>query len=154
MLAWCDNERLDAPLLRAFVERVQLRGSVLLRDDLHARLELYLKEVDEPPPLHVIDAFVDHGFGAREEVVERMRQRAFDQLAEFKTQATDDIVVDVIVVEGRPFLQILQKAEDFAVDAIVMGKVGWQGRFEKVLFGSTVDKVMRGAARPVMVLPG
>lgn len=108
--------------------------------------------------LHVIDkALVDlvasHEFGDPEEVAARLRARAEEQLAEYKEAASVGIEVDTMVVEGAPFLEIIRKADDFAVDAIVMGKVGAQGGFEKLLFGSTAEKVLRGSQRPVIVLP-
>ena len=58
-----------------------------------------------------------------------------------------------IICEGRPFMEILQKADDFAVDAIVMSKVGRRGKVEELLFGSTAEKVLRGSTKPVLVLP-
>ena len=63
------------------------------------------------------------------------------------------VEVDIIVSEGPPFLQIIQKAQEFLADAIVMGRVGGGGRMEKLLFGSTAEKVLRASSRPVIVLP-
>lgn len=108
--------------------------------------------------LHVIDpALVDfaaaHSFGAHEEIAERMRERALRELDQFRSIATSGMEIEVIVSEGPPFLQIIQKAQEFLADAIVMGRLGGQGRMEKLLFGSTAEKVMRASTRPVLVLP-
>jgi nucleotide-binding universal stress UspA family protein len=108
--------------------------------------------------LHVIDeSLVDtissHQFASREEVVGRMRARAEEQIAEYKDLAGKEIAVDTIVVEGLPFLEIVRKAEDFVVDAVVMGKVGVTGHMERLLFGSTAEQVLRGSQRPIIVLP-
>jgi nucleotide-binding universal stress UspA family protein len=106
----------------------------------------------------LIDTVAQHEFAPREDVARRMRTHAGQQLHEYKkspgTEASGaKIDVDTIVAEGLPFLEIIRKADDFAVDAIVMGKIGTRGHVEKLLFGSTAEKVLRGARRPVIVLP-
>lgn len=108
--------------------------------------------------LHVIDPSlvefaVDHGWGSREEVTAHMRRRAEQELESHRLRAGDRAQIDTIVSEGVPFLEILRKSEDFAVDAIIIGKVGARGAIEKLLFGSTAEKVLRGSRRPVIVLP-
>jgi nucleotide-binding universal stress UspA family protein len=108
--------------------------------------------------LHVVDTAmiefaVAHGWGTREDVAAEMRRRAEEALAEYREQAAEGVEIDVIVSEGVPFLEILQKADDFAVDAIIIGKVGTRGALEKLLFGTTAEKVLRGSRRPVLVLP-
>jgi nucleotide-binding universal stress UspA family protein len=70
-----------------------------------------------------------------------------------KASTPAEIAVDTLISEGLPFLEILRKADDFAVDAIVLGKIGTRGPVEKLLFGSTAEKVLRGSRRPVIVLP-
>ena len=70
-----------------------------------------------------------------------------------KERFQDRAEIDTIVCEGTPFVEILRIAEDFAVDAIVIGKVGTRGTAEKLLFGSTAEKVVRGSRLPVVMLP-
>lgn len=115
---------------------------------------------DEPVVilLHVIDSALvefaaEHEFGTADEILAKMKDRALRELKRFQAMAPDSIEVDVLVSEGRPFLQIVQKAEEFLADAIVMGKVGGRGAMEKLLFGSTAEKVLRTTTRPVVVLP-
>lgn len=108
--------------------------------------------------LHVIDPTlvdfaVDHGWGSRADVTGQMRRRAEQEWDRYREQAKDGIEIDVLISEGAPFLEILRKSEDFAVDAIVIGKVGARGAVEKLLFGSTAEKVLRGSRRPVIVIP-
>jgi nucleotide-binding universal stress UspA family protein len=108
--------------------------------------------------LHVIDPslpeFADAlGLGSHEDVTQRMRARAEGLLREYADECPAGIEVDPIISEGRPFLEILQKADDFAVDAIVMSKIGRRGKVEELLFGSTAEKVLRGSTRPVLILP-
>ncbi len=102
---------------------------------------------------HLIDTIAAHQFGSRQEIAQRLREQADSQMAEWKRFATENVEIDTIVTEGLPFLEIIRKADDFAVDAIVMGKVGARGHVEKLLFGLTAEKVLRGARRPVIVLP-
>lgn len=109
--------------------------------------------------LHVLDeglveTISTYEVAPREEVAQRMRQHAEEQLADFKQAAPKGVEVDTVVAEGVPFFVIDRMGEDFAVDGIVMGRVGMGGRVEKLLFGSTAEKVIRGARRPVIVLPG
>jgi len=108
--------------------------------------------------LHVVDEslielIAAHEFGDQDEVAQTMRKRAEERLAEFKNAGNDEVEIDVIVSQGLPFLEIVSKAEDFAVDAIVMGRVGRRGSFEKLLFGSTAEKILRASRCPVVALP-
>ncbi|MBC8351210.1 MAG: universal stress protein [Planctomycetes bacterium] len=108
--------------------------------------------------LHVIDSSLPefaeaHDLGPHEQIVHRMRERAERLLTEYTDACPAEIEVDTLICEGRPFMEILQKADDFAVDAIVMSKIGRRGRVEELLFGSTAEKVLRGSDKPVLVLP-
>lgn len=108
--------------------------------------------------LHVVDTSLadfaaTHELGSREETVQKMRDHAEAQLQPYVDACPDEIELDSIISEGQPFLEILQKANDFAVDAIVMNKVGTRGKVEQLLFGSTAEKVLRGSNKPVLVLP-
>ena len=59
------------------------------------------------------------------------------------------------VIEGEPFLEILQRAKKESVDLIVMGTHGRTG-LDHILFGSTAERVVRKAPCPVLTirLPG
>jgi len=108
--------------------------------------------------LYVIDhSLVEFAAGldveSREAIVAKMRERAEATLAELKQAAADRVEVQVLVSEGVPFVEILRKAEDFDVDAILMGRFGSHGPLEKLLFGTTAERVMRGSTRAVIVIP-
>ena len=108
--------------------------------------------------LHVIDAsLVDiaesHGWGSRTGISAQMREQAEAELQRYREQTPEGIEVDTVISEGVPFLEILRKADDFAVDAIVIGKIGRRGAADKLLFGGTAEKVLRGSRHPVLVLP-
>lgn len=119
---------------------------------------LSLVSGDEPSiiALHVIDEallklMVANGFGDHDELARKLRERSEDRLRSFAETKQSHIQVTQLVSVGIPFLEIIKKSEDFAVDAIVMGKVGSGGCFEKLLFGSTAERVIRGSMRPVIV---
>jgi nucleotide-binding universal stress UspA family protein len=109
--------------------------------------------------LHVIDSSVarfvaDHDLASEEHVVQLMRARAETRLNEYRSRAPEGIDVQTIVAEGTPFLQILKKADEFQVDAVVMTKLGSRSQAESLLFGTTAERIVRGSTRPVIVLPG
>lgn len=108
--------------------------------------------------MHVLDhSLADFAVGleleSREKILDKMRSRAEAELAEITQLAAGRVEVQTIVSEGAPFVEILRKAEDFEVDAIVMGRFGTRGPIEKLLFGTTAERVMRGALRAVIVIP-
>jgi glycine betaine transporter len=100
-----------------------------------------------------VDASAALGLESREKILELMRARAETELAALKERAGGKVEVQTIVSEGIPFIEILKKAEDFEVDAILMGKHGMRGHLEKLLFGTTAERVIRGTMRAVIVMP-
>jgi nucleotide-binding universal stress UspA family protein len=109
--------------------------------------------------LHVIDERFIHdavaaGLGNSEEITGRMRERAEidfqSQLAELET---GEVSVERMIVVGSPFVEILKIARDLDLPMIVMGVRGRSTPPEEVLFGSTAEKVLRGARVPVLCVP-
>ncbi len=103
----------------------------------------------------LVNQLVELGTGDHEEVYESLKKNALARLERY-TEAADDggtVRVDTLVCEGEPFFEITRKAEEFAVDAIVMSKFGTRNLPESLLFGSTAEKVLRGCGKPVIVLP-
>lgn len=108
--------------------------------------------------LHVIDGAIADlvaslGLGSKEDIIARMRERAQRELAAYAKPADKPIEVQIIICEGVPFFEIIRKADELLVDAIIMGKFGARGRIEKLLFGTTAERVIRGSTRPVITLP-
>jgi universal stress protein E len=110
--------------------------------------------------LHVIDSdFVtkldDEGFLEAEAAIEKLRKRSEERLTELANRnPSETIQVDTMVVVGTPFAEILRVANDLYFEMIVLsirGKKG--GSLEGLLFGSTAEKVLRGARIPVFSLP-
>lgn len=55
------------------------------------------------------------------------------------------------VLSGIPYEEIVKKAEESSADLIVMGTHGRKG-MDHLLFGSTAERVVRGATVPVMTV--
>ncbi len=114
--------------------------------------ELYL--------LHVIDAdFVarvsEEGLGDAEATTARLREQAERRLQEILDERADaPVQMNSMVVVGKPFAEILRVAADLDFQMIVLGIRGRRQRdIEELLFGSTAEKVLRGARIPVICVP-
>ena len=101
----------------------------------------------------LVDQVVQLGIGDHEEVAESIRKNALTQLEKYAIESDKSTHIDTLVCEGEPFFEIIRKSEDFAVDAIVMSKIGRRNQPKSLLFGSTAEKVIRGSTKPVIVLP-
>jgi len=59
------------------------------------------------------------------------------------------IVVNEVVVQGKPATEILRVAKEQTIDMIVLGTHG-KGVLDQALFGSTTERVVRKAPCPVL----
>src|SRR5262245_18558608 len=110
--------------------------------------------------LHVIDADIlarvgDEGFCDVEAARSQMRRQVEEQLQEVARKfALVNVVMESMVVVGKPFAEILRVAADLHFSLIVMGiRGGHRGGIEEILFGSTAEKVLRVARIPVVCVP-
>jgi nucleotide-binding universal stress UspA family protein len=109
--------------------------------------------------LHVIDReFVDDavaaGMGSTEEITARMRTQAESNFnTALEGLEVGDVGVERMIVVGSPFVEILKIARDLDLPMIVMGVRGRSTGAEELLFGSTAEKVLRGARVPVLCVP-
>jgi nucleotide-binding universal stress UspA family protein len=84
---------------------------------------------------------------------ERMAAAARDSLEAVERRAAEaDLPVVTVVRDGIPHEEILEYAEDADVDVVVVGSYG-QGGLQRLLLGSTADRVIRLATVPVMLVP-
>lgn len=109
--------------------------------------------------VHAIDPslanqVVELGVGDPETVHSSLRANALARLKQYAELSSESTHIDTLVCDGEPFFEIIRKADDFAVDAIVMSKLGQRDHTKSLLFGSTAEKVIRGSRKPVIVLPG
>lgn len=61
------------------------------------------------------------------------------------------IAVQVALVEGKPYVEIIRFAEENEIDLIVMSTRGHSG-WSRWLLGSVADRVVRGATVPLLLV--
>lgn len=77
---------------------------------------------------------------------------AMQPLADVTADAGRDVSITIVGRSGEPAEEIIRYAASHSIDLIVMGTHGRTG-FSRVLLGSVVERVLRGAACPVLVVP-
>jgi len=81
-----------------------------------------------------------------------MDKRAEEELKKLaEEEIPSDIVSKIIVKTGKPFIEIIETAEEEDIDLIIISTHGHTG-VEHILFGSTAEKVVRKAPCPVLSL--
>ena len=110
--------------------------------------------------LHVIDdAFikraVSEGLAQSDDLCGTLRKRAEEALdGLIQEHGEERVTIKSLVVIGTPFAEILRLCNDLAFSMIVMGTRGRFGsNIEQALFGSTAERVQRGARVPVVTVP-
>jgi len=117
-------------------------SALALAQSLDSKVLLFaVARPPEPATMVEVDAMLDDAREHFEAQFKKIVQRARDLDVEIQT----DIAV------GHPVEQIVHRAEIDQVDLIVLGRRG-KSRFEKMLVGSTAEKVLRYAHCPVMVV--
>jgi nucleotide-binding universal stress UspA family protein len=108
---------------------------------------------------HVIDPRIDAPmlapFGAlvAAAVAPNMRAQVKDQLqALVASVPAEGIRVDVVVREGRPDSEILRLAGEMSANLVVIATHGRSG-FDRLVMGSTAERVLRKGSCPVLTIP-
>jgi nucleotide-binding universal stress UspA family protein len=104
--------------------------------------------------LHVVDTALaarvnDLGVCSLAEATARQRARAERELAALAKCGR----FDPMIVEGVPFAEVIKVAADLECDLIVVGIRGEAGGLNQLLFGSTAEKILRGASQAVLCVP-
>ena len=113
----------------------------------HSQAELILLRVIEPYTRGTGLSLADH---------ERIRQQAKAWAREYLEPIAADVQQQgipsrAVTVDGHPHVEIAQFAETHEVDLIVMSTRGQSG-LSRWLMGSVADRVVRGAAVPVLLV--
>jgi len=117
-------------------------SALALARSLDAKVLLFaVARPPEPATIVEVDAMLDD---AREHF-----EQQFKKIAE-RANALE-VELETAIAVGHPVEQIVHRAELDRVDLIVLGRRG-KSRFEKMLVGSTAEKVLRYAHCPVMVV--
>lgn len=102
--------------------------------------------------INVADLAVNHTYGPPGELLEGLQsagEAATERVADRARAAGLD--AETRVVEGYPTGDLLSYAEDNDVDLVAMGTHGRSG-LERVLLGSTTERMIRRAAVPVLAV--
>jgi nucleotide-binding universal stress UspA family protein len=84
------------------------------------------------------------------EVFQEMSGYARSELGKLAEEARQrQVEVRELVAQGKPSAEIIRVARDETIDLIVLGTHG-KGVLDKALFGSTTERVVRGAPCPVL----
>ena len=108
--------------------------------------------------LHVVERF-DYAppeyYMSAAEVGNAIERRTTDSLKHLEKVAGEakSVKVTPMVVEGKPFVEIIRCAKEQGVDLIVLGTHGRTG-LAHILIGSTAEKVVRKASCPVLTIRG
>lgn len=117
-------------------------AALALAHSLDAKILLFaVARPPEPATMVEVDAMLDDAREHFEAQFNRIVQRAKDL----------DFEVETDIAVGHPVEQIVHRAESDHIDLIVLGQRG-KSRFERMLVGSTAEKVLRYAHCPVMVV--
>jgi len=108
--------------------------------------------------LHVIDASwyemaTTYRPGPLEETQETVRKISAEMMDDLINEEDVDegMIAEKIILEGFPFVEIIQTVREREVDLIVMGTHGRTG-VKHILFGSVAEKVVRKAPCPVLTV--
>lgn len=117
-------------------------SALALAVSLDAKVLLFaVARPPEPATMVEVDAMLDDA-----------REHFEQQFKKISVRAKDlEVELDTAIAVGHPVEQIVHRAEQDGIDLIVLGRRG-KSRFEKMLVGSTAEKVLRYAHCPVMVV--
>ena len=88
-------------------------------------------------------------FDVSVKTIEERLSQALEAMAQDVRANVPDVTT--YLREGRPSKEIVNLANELAVDLVVIGTHGWTG-LGHVLVGSTAENVLRTAHRPVLVV--
>jgi nucleotide-binding universal stress UspA family protein len=113
------------------------------------RASIHLLYVVEPTIYPADFSFGQVGFP---NVEEELRKRGNEELEVLlRNVIAGKVKATKAIRTGRPFYEINQYAKEKEVDLIIIATHGHSG-MEHILFGSTAEKVVRGAPCPVLVV--
>jgi nucleotide-binding universal stress UspA family protein len=85
-----------------------------------------------------------------ENMYQLLKDEGEDAVKTIKDSAPD-VAIETQVLEGNPAVEITKFASDNGADLIVVGTLGKSG-IDRILLGSTAEKVVRIAPCPVLVI--
>ncbi|MBS1263610.1 MAG: Universal stress protein [Methanonatronarchaeales archaeon] len=130
-------------------------GSQMAAEATEGAVDLARSVGGELTFLYVVDTALTSGipedwaWEQLEAVLREEGERALDEAGE----AAEEVGVEfsTVLLEGIPHREIVDYAADNDVDLIVIATAGRRG-LDRLLMGSTTDRVLRGAGCPVLVI--
>ncbi len=104
----------------------------------------------------LIDKLSSLGASKRSEIKHGMEMKAsegFERLHKKMRRRMKGVKVKELIDVGIPFVQILKNVKELSADLIVIGSFGSSSPMSRLFFGSTAEKVLRGARVPVLCVP-
>ena len=94
----------------------------------------------------------------RSQAIRTLRESAEQELKSILQNMTtaSEVNLQSMVVEGAPYIEIIKLSHDLKVDMIAMRMRSSKSDFEKLeklMFGGTSERVVRGSTLPVLCLP-
>ena len=121
-------------------------------------VEMAQRDAAELLVLHVIEGrpvvsewFPTHSLGEMTVRMEEKAHQAVNTLLTCTAPKAEGLAVATIIVNGIPFVEILKQATTWKADLIVLGAIGATS-VEGIFFGSTAERVLRGATCSVLVV--
>ncbi len=126
-----------------------LKWAVELAKDYHTELDvLHVLEQNIPPQ------YYSAGISSLFDLDRELKKRAMKALAKF-LEGVDRKQINVkrFIREGKSDVEIVKFAEKRSIDLIIMPSHGMSG-LERILMGSTTERVIRRALCPVLTIKG
>ena len=118
----------------------------------HAAGRLTLLHSVEPVPVgYDPSAGVNFDVAGYEQTLEQSARTALEKIA--LGSSASGCETDTVITRGKPYREILRTAAERGADLIVLGVHG-RGAFDRLVFGSTTEQVVRRATCPVLAVPG
>ena len=117
--------------------------------------KLFLIHVFEPMVYYSDAPMGMHDLVDLEQGIRTSAERALEDVCEKAIKAREPefgpIPVETILVQGKPFVEIIKTARDKKADLIVLSTHG-RGGLEHILLGSVTEKVVRKSPCPVLTV--
>jgi len=89
----------------------------------------------------------------KSDIRSELAEEAADAVEELAARAEDDgVPVTTATPEGVPYREILSYADGSDIDLLTLGTHGRTGREKRLNLGSTTERVVKAADRPVLVV--
>src|SRR5262245_39127180 len=119
-------------------------------------IELARKAAAQLSVLHVVDSEDRLLWGPalltdidRPKIVEEFRLKLHEFVGQ---ERVPDVAMEAFIAEGKPFKKIIEFADERSVDIIVLNMQS-KGLLDRVILGSTAERVVRLARSPVLSVP-